>query len=55
MKLTEHFAILGIASGIVPVEEKECNNPDCEYQDSCCYFCDVCGFWYSKDEPCEVH
>ena len=34
---------------------ESCDNPDCEYQNNCCYFCDVCGMWYSKDEPCEQH
>ena len=32
-----------------------CENPDCEYQNDCCYWCDVCAMWYSKDEPCAYH
>ena len=32
-----------------------CDNPECEYQDNCCYWCDVCAMWYSKDEPCMYH
>ena len=32
-----------------------CENPDCEYQNDCCYWCDVCAMWYSKEEPCDYH
>ena len=27
----------------------------CQECIECSHWCDVCGFWYSPDEPCEFH
>jgi len=32
------------------VEEDPCG--ECH---NCSYYCDVCGKWFWKDEPCELH
>ena len=39
-------------------ERNECPNED---EEDCCEclkcssFCDVCGSWYHKEDPCEYH
>ena len=31
------------------------NHLDCGECNVCAAYCDVCGVWYSLDEPCEFH
>ena len=55
-KHAETNKVVGAVYDVEVVQVVECAEEDpCGECNECSTFCDVCGSWFWKDEPCELH